>query len=123
MDSSKVTTVVLCCTLFVYSGVCGSCNINLTAFTADCSFHNLTKVPSYVPDSVKVLNLAGNQFKEVNPKQFRRFYNLVELNLGFNYIKHLINDSDTELSTLRVLDISYNRRLQDLNSAFFCKHS
>ena len=119
MDFSKVMTVALSCTLLVYSGVCGSCNINLTAFTADCSSQNLHKVPSYVPDRVKVLNLADNRFKEVSPRQFRRFYNLVELNLGFNYIKHLINDSDTELSTLRVLDISYNRRLQDLNSAFF----
>ena len=119
MDFSKVMTVALSCTLLVYSGVCGSCNINLTAFTADCSFQNLSKVPSYIPDSTKVLDLSGNRFKEVNLRQFRRFYNLVELNLGFNDIKHLINDSDTELSTLRVLDISYNRRLQDLNSAFF----
>ena len=100
-------------------GISGSCKINLTAFTAGCSYQDLDKVPSYVPDITKVLNLAVNLFKEVNPRQFRRFYNLVELNLSTNRIIHLNNDSDTELSTLRVLDIFYNVRLQDLNSAFF----
>ena len=119
MDFSKVTTVVLCCTILFCGGISGSCDINLTAFTADCSFQGLDKVPSYVPDSTKVLNLTRNWFKEVNPRQFRRFYNLVELDLSWNYIKHLNNDSDTGLSTLRVLDISYNQRLHDLNSAFF----
>ena len=119
MDFFKISTVVLCCTLHVYSGVCGSCNINITAFTADCSNQHLDKVPSYVPDSTKVLNLKYNRFKEVNPRQFRRFSNLVELDLSWNVIIHLNNDSNTEISTLRVLDISYNRRLQDLNSAFF----
>ena len=119
MDSSKATTVVLCCTVLFCSGISGSCDINRTAFTADCSGQNLDKVPSYVPDSIEVLNLRINYFKEVNPRQFRRFYNLVELDLSYNMIIHLNNDSDTELSTLRVLDISGNRRLQDLNSAFF----
>ena len=119
MDFSKATTVVLCCTVLFCSGISGSCNINLTAFTADCANQNLDKVPSYVPDSTKVLNLGNNRFKEVNPRQFRRFYNLVELDLFYNRIIHLNNDSDTELSTLRDLDISYNQRLQDLNSAFF----
>ena len=118
MDFSKATTVVLCCTVLFCSGISGSCDINRTAFTADCSNQNLDKVPSYVPDSTKVLNLARNWFNEVNPRQFRRFCNLVELDLRWNYIAHLNNDSDTELSTLRVLDISYNRGL-DLNSAFF----
>ena len=119
MDFSKATTVVLCCTVLFCGGISGSCNINLTAFTADCSYQDLDKVPSYVPDSTKVLNLEGNWFKEVNPRQFRRFYNLVELDLRYNAIIHLNNDSDTELSTLRDLDISHNWRLQDLNSAFF----
>ena len=119
MDFSKATTVVLCCTVLFCSGISGSCDINRTAFTADCSGQNLDKVPSYVPDSTKVLNLEGNWFIEVNPRQFRRFYNLVKLDLSWNNIAHLNNDSDTELSTLRVLDISGNRRLQDLNSAFF----
>ena len=119
MDFLKVTTVVLWCTLLFWSGVSGLCDINLTAFTADCSFRGLDEVPSYVPDSTKVLNLVGNRFKEVNSRQFRRFHNLVELDLRWNDIKHLNNDSDTELSTLRVLDISHNWGLQDLNSAFF----
>ena len=119
MDFSKATTVVLCCTVLFCGGISGSCNINRTAFTADCSHQHLDKVPSYVPDSTKVLNLAYNRFKEVNPRQFRRFYNLVKLDLNWNDIIHLNNDSDTELSTLRDLDISYNQRLQDLNSAFF----
>ena len=119
MDFSKATTVVLCCTVLFCGGISGSCNINLTAFTADCSDQNLDKVPSYLPDVTKILNLAGNRFKEVNPRQFRRFYNLVKLDLSSNYIIHLNNDSDAELSTLRVLDISFNLRLQDLNSAFF----
>ena len=119
MDFSKATTVVLCCTVLFCSGISGSCNINLTAFTADCSHQHLDKVPSYVPDSTKVLNLGNNRFKEVNPRRFRRFYNLVKLDLNWNDIIHLNNDSDTELSTLRDLDISYNQRLQDLNSAFF----
>ena len=119
MDFSKATTVVLCCTVLFCSGISGSCNINLTAFTADCSHQHLDKVPSYVPDSTKVLNLGNNRFKEVNPRRFRRFYNLVKLDLSLNDIIHLNNDSDTGLSTLRVLDISYNLRLQDLNSAFF----
>ena len=122
MDFSKATTVVLCCTVLFCSGISGSCNINLAAFTADCSGQNLDKVPFYVPDSTKVLNLADNRFKEVNPRQFRRFYNLVELDLSFNLIKHLNNDSDTKLSALRVLDISGNM-LQDLNSAFFASIS
>ena len=119
MDFSKATTVVLCCTVLFCSGISGSCDINRTAFTADCSGQNLDKVPSYVPDSTKVLNLAHNWFKEVNPRQFRRFDNLVELDLNWNDIIHLNNDSDTELSTLRILDISDNWMLQDLNSAFF----
>ena len=119
MDFSKATTVVLCCTVLFCGGISGSCDINLTAFTADCSFQGLDKVPSYVPDSTKVLNLTRNWFKEVNPRQFRRFYNLVKLDLSWNNIVHLNNDSDTELSTLRDLDISHNWRLQDLNSAFF----
>ena len=119
MDFSKATTVVLCCTVLFCGGISGSCYINLTALTADCSHQHLDKVPSYVPDSTKVLNLAHNWFKEVNPRQFRRFCNLVELDLRWNYIAHLKNDSDTELSTLRVLDISDNWMLQDLNSAFF----
>ena len=119
MDFSKVTTVVLWCTLLFWSGVCGLCDINRTAFTADCYGQHLDKVPSYVPDSVRVLNLGFNRFKEVNPRQFRRFYSLVKLDLSDNVVIHLNNDSDTELSTLRVLDISYNRRLQDLNNAFF----
>ena len=119
MDFSKATTVVLCCTVLFCGGISGSCDINLTAFTADCSFQGLDKVPSYVPDSTKVLNLTRNWFKEVNPRQFRRFYNLVKLDLSWNNIAHLNNDSDTELSTLRDLDISHNWRLQDLNSAFF----
>ena len=119
MDFSKVTTVVLWCTLLFWSGVSGLCNINRTAFTADCSYQGLEKVPSYVPDSTKVLNLAHNRFKEVSPKQFRRFYNLVELDLSYNDVIHLNNDSDTELSTLRVLYISGNAHLQDLNRAFF----
>ena len=119
MDFSKATTVVLCCTVLFCSGISGLCNINITDFKADCSNQNLDKVPSYVPDSTKVLNLINNWFKEVNPRQFRRFYNLVELDLSWNDIIHLNNDSDTELSTLRVLDISYNQRLHDLNSAFF----
>ena len=119
MDFSKVTTVVLWCTVLFCGGISGSCNINLTAFTADCSNQDLDKVPSYVPDLTKVLNLRNNRFKEVNPRQFRRFYNLVELDLSWNDIIHLNNDSDTELSTLRILDISDNWMLQDLNSAFF----
>ena len=119
MDFSKATTVVLCCTVLFCGGISGSCDINRTAFTADCSFQHLDKVPSYVPDSTKVLNLTRNWFKEVNPRQFRRFYHLVELDLSYNGIIHLNNDSDTELSTLRDLDISHNWRLQDLNSAFF----
>ena len=119
MDFSKATTVVLCCTVLFCSGISGSCDINRTAFTADCSFQHLDKVPSYVPDSTKYLNLRNNRFKEVNPRQFRRFDNLVELDLSRNFIIHLNNDSDTELSTLRVLYISGNRMLQDLNSAFF----
>ena len=118
MDFSKATTVVLCCTVLFCNGISGSCDINRTAFTADCSNQNLDKVPSYVPNSTKVLNLAHNWFKEVNPRQFRRFYNLVELGLSWNNINHLNNDSDTELLTLRVLGISSNW-LQDLNSAFF----
>ena len=76
-------------------------------------------VPSYLPDSIQVLNLKGNQFKEVNLRQLRRFHYLVELNLCWNDIIHLNNDSNAELSTLRVLDISNNWRLQDFNSAFF----
>ena len=119
MDFSKATTVVLYCTVLFCSGISGSCDINRTAFTADCSGQNLDKVPSYVPVSTKVLNLAYNRFKEVNPRQFKRFYNLVELDLNWNDIIHLNNDSDTELSTLRILDISDNWMLQDLNSAFF----
>ena len=119
MDFLKATTVVLCCTVLFCSGISGSCDINRTAFTADCSFQHLDKVPSYVPDSTKYLNLRNNLFKEVNPRQFRRFDNLVELDLSRNFIIHLNNDSDTELSTLRVLYISGNRMLQDLNSAFF----
>ena len=119
MDFSKATTVVLCCTVLFCSGISGSCDINRTAFTADCSGQNLDKVPSYVPDSTKVLNLRNNWFIEVNPRQFRRFYNLVKLDLSWNNITHLNNDSDTELSKLRVLDISYNWRLHDLNGAFF----
>ena len=119
MDFSKALVVVLCCTVFFCRGICGSCNINLTAFTANCSFQNLDKIPSYVPDSTKVINLKHNRFKEVNLWQLRRFYNLSELDLSSNLIKHLNNDSDTELSMLRLLDISYNRGLQDLNSAFF----
>ena len=119
MDVLKATTVVLYCAVLFCSGISGSCDINLTAFTADCYDQNLDKVPSYVPDSTKVLNLAHNRFKEVNPRQFRRFYNLVDLDLSWNKIEQLNNDSETELSTIRVLDISYNRRLQDLNSAFF----
>ena len=119
MDFSKATTVVLCCTVLFCGGISGSCDINRTTFTADCSGQHLDKVPSYVPDSTKVLILARNWFNEVNPRQFRRFYNLVKLDLSSNYIIHLNNDSDTELSTLRDLDISYNQRLQDLNSALF----
>ena len=119
MDFSKATTVVLCCTVLFCIGISGSCKINLTAFTADCSYQDLDKVPSYVPDSTKVLNLDDNRFKEVNLRQFRRFYNLVELDLRTNGIRHLNNDSDTELSTIRDLDISHNYRLQDLNSVFF----
>ena len=119
MDFSKATTVVLYCAVLFCRGICGLCDINLTAFTADCSYQDLDKVPSYVPDSTKYLNLANNLFKEVNQRQFRRFYNLMELYLSYNGIKHLNNDSATELSTLRVLDISGNRRLQYLNSAFF----
>ena len=82
MDFSKATTVVLCCTVLFCSGISGLCNINLTTFTADCSGQNLDKVPSYVPGSTKVLNLEGNWFIEVNPRQFRRFDNLVELDLN-----------------------------------------
>ena len=119
MDFSKAATVVLCCTVLFCGGISGSCKINLTAFTADCSNQKLDKVPSYVPDSTKVLNLGLNRFKEVNPRQFRRFDNLVELDLNWNDIIHLNNDSDTELSTLRILDISDNWMLQDLNSALF----
>ena len=123
MDLSKALMVVLCCAVLFCRGICGLCNINLTAFTADCSYQNLDKVPSYVPDSVEVLNLAGNLFKEVNLRHFRRFRNLKKLTLSYNQIAHLNNDSDTELSTLRVLDISANGGLQDLNSAFFASIS
>ena len=120
MNISKAMNVVLWCTLLVYSGVCGSCYINPTTFTADCSHQDLDRVPSYVPDSTKVLDLSGNLFKEVHLRHFRRFYNLVKLDLKSNYIKYLGNDSDTELLTLRVLDISKNR-LRYLNNAFFIR--
>ena len=120
MDFSNVTAVLLCCTLLVYRGLCSLCYINLTALTADCSGQGLYKIPSYVPNSVETLNLQFNWFEEVDLRQFRRFQNLEELNLKLNRVAHLINDSDAELPTLRVLDISDNR-LQDLNSAFFVR--
>ena len=119
MDVLKATTVVLFCAVLFCRGISGLCNINLTEFTADCTNQNLDKVPSYLPDSIQVLILEDNQFKEVNPREFRRFYNLVDLDLSWNKIEQLNNDSDTELSTIRDLDLSASWNLSDLNSAFF----
>ena len=118
MDFSKALTVVLCCTILFYGGVSGLCKINLTSFTADCSLQGLQKVPSYIPGSMEIIDMSGNRFQEINPRQFKRFQNLQELKLEGNNISHLSNDSDTGLSTLRVLDLSFNK-LQDFNFVFF----
>ena len=118
MDFSKALTVVLCCTILFYGGVSGLCKINLTSFTADCRWQELQKVPSYIPDSMEIIDMSYNQFQEINPRQFKRFQNLRELIIRNNDISHLSNDSDTGLSTLRGLDLSSNK-LQDFNFVFF----
>ena len=117
MEFSKATAVVLCSIILYYRGVCGLCNISLTTLTADCSNQDLHNVPSYVPNSIKVLDLSKNMFQEVNARQFKRFQNLETLILHNNHITHLNNDSDTELPNVRYLDLEFNK-LEDLNGAF-----
>ena len=118
MDFSKALTVVWCCTILSYRGVSGLCEINRTSLTVDCKYQKLKKVPSYIPDSMEVLYMSFNKFKEINLRQFTRFMNLRELHIKYNEISHLKNYSDVQLSTLKVLDISENE-LQDLNFGFF----
>ena len=120
MDCSKTMAVLLWYIMVYFSRVCArpTCDINLTTSTADCSFRMLSKVPSDVPNSIRILKLDFNLFQEVDLKQFTRFQNLEELYLTYNIIKHVSNESSPGLTTLRVLNINGNM-LQDWNNLIF----
>ena len=94
------------------------CNVNSTTQVAECSALHLTMVPACIPNSIQTFILMNNDFEELHPKQFRRFKNLLKLDLLFNKIKRLGNSSFNALPELRILNLGCND-IWDIHSGFF----
>ena len=71
-------------------------------YIADCSSRNLTKIPDCIPITTRYFNFFGNDLR-YQPKQFKRFKDLVSLNLSGNRWFDPRNGSFNGLSKLRNL--------------------
>lgn len=78
------------------------CSLYNEQYTADCSSRNLIKIPDCVPKTTRHFSFAANNL-QYQSKQFKRFKNLVSLNLSGNRWFDPRNDSFCGLSKLRTL--------------------
>ena len=78
------------------------CTLYNNTDTADCSSREISEIPDCVPISTIHLNLASNDLK-YQFQQFKRFKNLVSLNLSGNRWYDPKNDSFAGLSELQIL--------------------
>ncbi|KAK3105651.1 hypothetical protein FSP39_002637 [Pinctada imbricata] len=76
--------------------------------TVDCSQLDYTEIPSGIPGNVKILNLEGNQIKQIRRSDFQNLRKLVSLNLKGNEIGRIERNSFYRLRKLQTLDISDN---------------
>ena len=51
-----------------------------------CSWKNLTNIPSQVPSNVTSINLMHNYIEIIRKGTFQRLQNCIEINLSFNWI-------------------------------------
>lgn len=91
----------------VVQAVC-PCNVLTDPGFVNCSSKKLNYVPVCVPEPTKTLLLSHNRFKTLSGAPFCRFRTLEYLDLAFNNLQYLNNDSFMGLSRLRVLILKSN---------------
>lgn len=94
------------------------CRIDTSKEEANCSYKSLNSVPACVPSSTQNIILSNNIFRELYPRQFERFRDLIFLDLSSNCINQTSDESFKGLSELAVLDLGSNN-LQVLNRSLF----
>ena len=84
------------------------CNIKTETGFVNCSSEKLKTVPECVPDTATTLLLSHNHLKSLSDSPFDRFRGLIYLDLGFNNLQYLGNDSFVGLSKLQTLILRSN---------------
>ncbi|VDI57031.1 toll-like receptor 13 [Mytilus galloprovincialis] len=83
------------------------CYIKADLQYVNCSYTNLTSVPS-LPSTVNVLNLKYNRIILLSNGSFKNLKHLLELDLSWNKLKRLELGSFTGLSNLQKLKLEHN---------------
>ncbi|XP_017047758.1 leucine-rich repeat-containing protein 24 [Drosophila ficusphila] len=103
---------------------CGNCNCkwNSGKKTADCRNLSLSGVPEYLSPEVQVLDLSHNHifYLEENAFSTNHLQNLQKLLIRNGTLKHIHQQSFTQLNILIELDLSHNLLKELLPNVFDC---
>lgn len=113
MQFIAISIVLLLATPFTHSEiVCPVgcyCKWELDSLSADCSNGRFRHVPEEILDlPIEILNLSQNEFEEF-PMELHRMKSLQYLNIAYNKLTALQNDTLRILPKLISLDLSYNK--------------
>ncbi|XP_052100828.1 toll-like receptor 1 [Mytilus californianus] len=91
------------------------CDIVLTESTerkvkiANCKNIGLTKVPTFLPNDINILDLSENNIKNLSNYDFERYRILEKLIIKKNKLHHIEEKSFVGLNRLKFLDMSENK--------------
>nr|ABB21115.1 variable lymphocyte receptor A [Eptatretus stoutii] len=98
----------------------GVCTCNDNTKSVDCSYKELTAIPSNIPTDTDRLVLNYNKLRELEPKAFHHLNKLTYLNLQFNKLQTLPAGVFDQLKNLETLWLRENQ-LKSLPSGIFDK--
>ncbi|XP_071105096.1 toll-like receptor 4 [Haliotis cracherodii] len=90
------------------------------SFIADCSNHNLTRIPSFLPNYTKELLISGNNVIKLSNDSFVTIPLLTRLDLSNNNINLIETAAFANMSNLRYLSLQGNNlAYNNLSSSIF----
>nr|XP_018908072.1 PREDICTED: protein slit isoform X2 [Bemisia tabaci] len=84
----------------------------------DCREKALTKIPSFLPESMTELRLEQNEITEIPPKAFTSYKMLRRIDLSKNHISKVAADAFQGLKSLNSL-VLYGNKIKDLPKGVF----
>ena len=84
-------------------------NIAESEVKVDCSFDELTKIPDYLPATTVVLDLRGNNIKQIPANALSDITNVTSIDLSRNHLSSINVNAFKGLNLLEILSLAGNK--------------